>query len=116
MNEQGQKNKQKTDSNSILNLSEIGTSLSDFEEVKSQNKNFTLLSVSYFYYEEKMKSKKNNHYYMIKKEIPEKFRDRRNFIRETIINSQLHHENIIRLYGYFEDFEKESKINEIYYE
>ncbi len=116
MNEQGQKNKQKTDSNSILNLSEIGTSLSDFEEVKSQNKNFTLLSVSYFYYEEKMKSKKNNHYYMIKKEIPEKFRDKRNFIRETRINSQLHHENIIRLYGYFEDCEKESKINEIYYE
>ena len=53
---------------------------------------------------------------MIKKEIPEKFRDRRNFIRETIINSQLHHENIIRLYGNFEDYEKESKINEIYYE
>ena len=69
MNEQGQKNKQKTDLNSIINLSEIGTSLSDFEEVenKSCKKYFTLLGKSFYYYEEKMKSKKNNKYYMIKR-------------------------------------------------
>ena len=117
MNKQGQKNKQKTDLNSIINLSEIGTSLSDFEEVenKSCKKNYTLLGRSTSYYEEKMKSKKNNKYYLIKKERPE-YVQYKDYIRETKINSQLQHENIIRLYGNFEDYEKFPKISEIYYE
>ena len=62
-----------------------------------------------------MKSKKNNKYYMIKKERAE-YLQYKDYIRETKINSQLQHENIIRLYGHFEDYEKISKINEIYYE
>lgn len=36
------------------------------------------------------------------------------FKREIEIQSHLNHENIIKLYGYFEDIEKANKINEIY--
>lgn len=55
------------DFNSVQNLSDIGTSLSDFEEISSQDKNYTILGVGFSGYAEKMKSKKNNKYYMIKK-------------------------------------------------
>ena len=106
---------QTKDFNSIKNLSDIGTSLSDFEEVSTETKNYTILSRDKFVYTEKMKSKKNSRYYMIKKIIKnhEKFNNK-NFKRETEIQRQLNHENIIKLYGYFEDIEKASKINEIF--
>ena len=103
---------QNKDFNSVQNLSNIGTSLSDFEEISSETKNYTILGIDQFGFCEKMKSKKNNMYYMIKK-IPKDTRF--NIIkRENKIQSQLNNENIIKLYGYFEDIEKASKINEIY--
>ena len=110
MSEQNQKNKQNKDM--VQNLSDIGKSLSDFEEVKNQDKNYTIIRIDDFGYIEKMKSKKNNGYYMIKK-IFKKFVDLVDFKRENKIHSQLSHENIIKLYGYFEDKEKEAKINEM---
>ena len=102
------------DFNSVNNLSDIGTSLSDFEEVSKGTKNYTILDYDRISYTEKMKSKKNNRYYMIKKIIKngKKFNNK-NFKREIEIQSKLIHENIIKLYGYFEDIEKASKINEI---
>jgi len=106
---------QNKDFNSVQNLSDIGTSLSDFEEISSQDKNYTILDVDRSDYVEKMKSKKNNKYYMIKKIVKnDSHFSKKNFKRETQIQSQLNHENIIRLYGYFEDIEKVNKINEIY--
>ena len=105
---------QNKDFNSVQNLSNIGTSLSDFEEISSETKNYTILGIDQFGFCEKMKSKKNNMYYMIKK-IPKDTRfNIKNFKRENKIQSQLNNENIIKLYGYFEDIEKASKINEIY--
>ena len=102
------------DFNSVNNLIDIGTSLSDFEEVSKGTKNYTILDYDRISYTEKMKSKKNNRYYMIKKIIKnDKKFNNKNFKREIEIQSKLNHENIIKLYGYFEDIEKASKINEI---
>ena len=44
------------------NLKNIGSKLSDFEEVQNpkKNKNYTILGKGFFGYAEKMKSKKNN--------------------------------------------------------
>ena len=105
---------QNKDFNSVQNLSNIGTSLSDFEEISSKSKNYTILEVGHHFgnYTEKMKSKKNNKYYMIKKIM--KSDSLKNFKREIEIQSHLNHENIIRLYGYFEDIEKANKIKEIF--
>ena len=115
MSEQSTKNEQIKDFNSAQNLSDIGTSLSDFEEISSEGKNYTIVDVDYFGYAEKMKSKKNNKYYTIKKVIINSLHfNRKDFKREIEIQSHLNHENITRLYGYFEDIEKASKINEIY--
>jgi len=100
--------------NSVQDLSDIGTSLSDFEEIPNQYKNYTILSISYSCYVEKMKSKINNKYYAIKKIIKNsKNFKMKDFEREIQIHSQLNHENIISFYGYFEDKEEENKMNEI---
>jgi serine/threonine protein kinase len=107
---------QNKDFNSVQNLSNIGTSLSDFEEISSKSKNYTILGVDYLgNYTEKMKSKKNNKYYMIKKIMKNgRHFNLKDFKREIEIQSHLNHENIIKLYGYFEDIEKANKINEIH--
>ena len=98
----------------IIRLVNIGTKLSDFEEVENQKKNmrYTILGKGNFGYAEKMKSKKDNKYYAIKKldKISIKIKY---FIRETEIMLNLNHENIVKFYGYFEDIEKINKYKEI---
>ena len=97
------------------NLQEIGTKLSDFEEVPSKDQSFFILGKGNFGYAEKMKSKKDGKFYAIKKidESSEKSR-RKDFKRETGIMINLNHQNLVRLYGYFEDTEKIEKFKEIY--
>ena len=99
------------------NLQNIGTKLSDFEEVPHGNKSYFLLGKGNFGYAEKMKSKMDGKFYAIKKiEKPEdetKFQ-LKDFKRETLIMRDLNHQNLIKLYGYFEDFEKIEKFKEIY--
>ena len=96
-------------------LKDIGTKLSDFEEVPNDNEKFTLLGKGNFGYAEKMKSKKDNKFYAIKKlDINSKKFNLKVFKRETKIMKDLNHENIIRLYGYFKDKEDKYKYNKIY--
>ena len=99
----------------LKNLKDIGIKLSDFEEIKTESKKYTILGKGNFGYVEKMKSKKNNKIYAIKKIDKNsrqfKFKD---FQRETEIMLSLDHENIIKLYGYFEDKENINKYKEIY--
>ena len=99
----------------IITLDDIGTKLSDFEEIRSSNKNYTVLGAGNFGYAEKMRSKLNNLIYAIKKidKKSSKF-DENDFFRETEIMKGLYHENIIRFYGYFEDKENINKFKEIY--
>ena len=97
------------------NLINIGTKLSDFEEIENPAKNlkYTVLGRGNFGYAEKMKSKKNNLYYAIKKLDKEKVNNK-NFHRETEIMINLNHENIVKFYGYFEDKENINKYKQIY--
>ena len=97
------------------NLINIGTKLSDFEEIENSAKNlkYTILGRGNFGYAEKMKSKKNNLYYAIKKLDKEKVNNK-NFHRETEIMISLNHENIVKFYGYFEDKENINKYKQIY--
>lgn len=99
-----------TEIDPLKNLKDIGIKLSDFEEIKTENENYTILGKGNFGYVEKMKSKKNNQIYTIKKinknSSKFKFKD---FERETEIMLSLDHENIIKLYGYFEDKENLKK-------
>ena len=44
----------------IISLEDIGTKLSDFEEIRNLDKSYTLLGKGNFGYAEKMKSKLNN--------------------------------------------------------
>jgi len=101
--------------NPLKSLKEIGIMLSDFEEIKTENQKFTILRKDNFSFVEKMKSKKNNKIYATKKidKNSPLFR-LRNFQRETEIMFRLNHENIIKLYGYFEDKENINKYKEIY--
>lgn len=98
-----------------FNLINIGSKLSDFEEVENQNnkKQYTILGKGHYGYAEKMKSKINNTYYAIKKldksQIIEKY-----FKRETEIMINLDHKNIVKFYGFFEDKEKIEKFRDIY--
>ena len=96
-------------------LQNIGTRLSDFEEIPSEGKNFFLLGKGNFGYAEKMKSKKDAKIYAVKKidRYCENF-NMKDFKRETGIMINLNHKNLIRLYGYFEDKEKIEKFKEIY--
>ena len=50
----------------IKNLVGIGTKIEDFEPIKSENQNFTILGRDKFGYTEKMKSKLNNKVYAVK--------------------------------------------------
>ena len=107
-----------TENNFYLNkskkLENIGTSLSDFEEIKNGDKNYTILGAGNFGYAEKMKSKKNGKCYAIKKlDKKSKNFNIKNFIREIKISINFEHENLIKLYGYFEDKEKIEKFKDI---
>ena len=97
------------------NLENIGTKLSDFEEVAHEQSNYFLLGKGNFGYAEKMKSKKDGKFYAVKKidENDDSFKEK-DFKRETLIMNDLNHQNLIKLYGYFEDFEKIEKFKEIY--
>jgi len=97
------------------NLKNIGTKLSDFEEVPSGDKNYFLLKKDNLSYSEKMKSKKDGKFYIVKKIDRNSQRFHlKDFKRETRIMIDLNHQNIIRLYGYFEDIERIEKFKEIY--
>ena len=103
-----------SDLESLKNLKNIGTSLSCFEEIKNGDINYTKLGAGNFGYAEKMKSKKNKLCYAIKKlDKRSKNFNIKNFIRETKISIELEHENLIRLYGYFEDKENIEKFKDI---
>ena len=102
-------------SNAIrIRLLNIGTKLSDFEEVENHQKGtrYTILGKGNFGYAEKMRSKKDNKYYAIKKLDKSNIKIKY-FIRETEIMLNLNHENIVKFYGYFEDIEKMHKYKEI---
>ena len=96
-------------------LKNIGNKLADFDEIPDNGKRYTLLGSGNFGYVEKMKSKFNNNIYAIKKinKNSPKF-NQINFKRETEITINLKHENLIKLYGYFEDKENIFKYKEIY--
>ena len=99
----------------LKNLKDIGTKLSDFEEIKAENEKYTILGKGNFGYVEKMKSKKNNKIYAIKKidKNSPQF-NLKDFQRETELMLRLDHESIIKLYGYFDDKENINKYKEIY--
>jgi len=100
--------------NPIKYLDHIGVQLSDFEEIKHNQKNYYILGKGNFGYTEKMKSKKNNKIYAIKKLPTEmNLKEKKNFRRETEIMIHLINENIVRFYGYFKDREKKDKYKEI---
>ena len=95
-------------------LIDIGSSLSDFEEVKLGDNVFCILGKGNFGFAEKMTSKKNSEVYAIKKLDKTKNKNSKNFKRETHISIQLDHPNLIKFYGYFEDKEKIDKFREVY--
>ena len=99
----------------IKNLENIGTKLSDFEEVPHKDQKFFFLGHGSFGYAEKMKSKKDGKFYAVKKidKYSKKF-NVKDFKRETGIMIELNHKNLIRLYGFFEDTEKIEKFKEVY--
>ena len=96
-------------------LQNIGTKLSDFEEVPHGDKSYFFLGKGSFGYAEKMKSKKDGKFYAVKKidRKSKKFKIKE-FKRETEIMIDLNYKYFIRLYGYFEDKEKIEKFKEIY--
>ena len=101
----------------ITNLQNIGTKLSDFEEIINykKNKNYTLLGKGFFGYAEKMRSKINNTIYAIKKiDKNDKNFEPMDYFRETSNMINLNHENIVKLYGYFIDYENINKFKDIY--
>ena len=99
---------------SLKNIVDNNISLSSFEEIKNGDKNYTILGAGNFGYAEKMKSKKNGKCYAIKKlDKKSKNFNIKNFIREIKISINFEHENLIKLYGYFEDKEKIEKFKEI---
>ena len=99
----------------VEGLEKIGQKLSDFKEIKKSDIEFTILGIGNFGYTEKMQSKLNNKYYAIKKlnKHDPNFIEK-DFFRETEIMIHLEHENVAKLYGYFEDKEKLYKYKEIY--
>ena len=99
----------------VKNLTNIGTKLSDFEEIEDPIKKmkYTILGKGFFGYAEKMKSKLDNRIYAIKKLELSKL-DKKSFQRETTIMLNLNHKNIVKFYGYFIGKEKFEKYHEIY--
>ena len=96
-----------------LYLKDIGTSLSDFKEVKKKDKPYFILGCGNFGYAEKMLGKDNKYYAVKKLEKYSKKFKMKDFKRETQISIQLNHENLIRFYGYFEDKEKIKKFKDV---
>jgi len=96
-------------------LQNIGTKLSDFQEIPHKDKSFFILGNGNFGYAEKMKSKIDGKFYAVKKidRKSKKFK-MKDFKRETGIMIELNHPNLIRLYGFFEDIEKIEKFKEVY--
>ena len=94
-------------------LKDIGTSLSDFKEVKKGDKNYFILGSGNFGYAEKMIGKDNKPYAVKKLDIHSKKFNMRDFHRETKISIQLDHENFVKFYGYFKDKENIQKFKEI---
>ena len=101
---------------SLENLKDIGSKLSDFEEVpKDQFIKYTLIGKGNFGYVEKMKSKKNKKFYAIKKlNINAENFNLKDFKRETGIMMKLDNQYLVKLYGFFQDKEKLDKYKEIY--
>ena len=99
----------------LKNLTKIGTKLADFEEIKNSGQNYTILGKGNFGYAEKMRSKINKSIYAIKKlnKFDNNF-DYKYFLRETENMMELNHQNIVKLYGYFEDLEDINKYIVIY--
>ena len=101
----------------LRHLENIGTKLSDFQEISSETKKYFILGRGNFGYTEKMKSKLDGKFYAVKKldKNSPNFKEK-DFKRETVLQLDcgINHENIIRLYGYFEDIEKKEKFKEIY--
>ena len=96
-------------------LENIGNKLSYFAEIPENGKAYTILGKGNFGYAEKMMSTINKNIYAIKKINKNSANfNQKNFKRETEIAIDLNHENLIKLYGYFEDKEKISKYKEIY--
>ena len=96
-------------------LTNIGTKLSDFEEIGKYGKPFFILGKGNFSYIEKMRSKNDDNLYAIKKiDKNNPNFNQMNFERETEIMYGLDHENIVKFYGYFEDIEKIDKYKKIY--
>ena len=94
------------------NLENIGTYLSDFEEIENNQIKYTILVKGNFGYAEKMKSKKDN---KIKKlNINSDNFSKINFKRETMTMFGCNYENIIKFYGYVKDKENINKYKEIY--
>lgn len=107
----------KDEDKDIRYLENIGTKLSDFQEISSGNKKYFTLGRGNFGYTEKMKSTLDGKFYAVKKlDINSKNFKKKDFKRETSLqlDSDINHENIIRLYGYFKDIEKIEKFKEIY--
>ena len=94
-------------------LDEIGTSLSDFEEVKEGDKDYFILGKGLFGYTEKMKSKRNSKFYAIQKLDKKENYNYKSLIEETKIFIDLDHPNLIKFYGCFEDKEKIDKYKSI---
>ena len=94
-------------------LKDIGTSLSDFKEVKKGEKNYFILGSGNFGYAEKMIGKDNKPYAVKKLDMHSKKFHKKDFHRETKISIQLNHENLVKFYGYFEDKENITKFKEI---
>ena len=88
--------------------------LSNFLEVEENNKKYTILGLGNFAYTEKMKYKENNLYYAIKKIIPEKLGQKKDYKREKFIAKTFHHKNLVNYYGDFDAFEKFDKYKEIF--
>ena len=95
-------------------LDDIGTSLSDFEEVKEGDKDYFILGKGLFGFTEKMKSKRNSKFYAIKKLDKKDNCNYKNLFEEAQKYIDLDHPNIIKFYGYFEDKEKIDKYKSIY--
>jgi serine/threonine protein kinase len=96
-----------------IKLKDIGTSLSDFKEVKKGEKNYFILGSGNFGYAEKMIGKDNKPYAIKKLDIHSKNFHLQDFNRETKISIQLDHENLVKFYGYFEGKENIAKFKEI---
>ena len=101
--------------NSLNNLENIGTRLSDFVPIENSEKPYSILGKGNYGYVEKMRSLKNNNIYAIKKldKNDNKF-DEIYFLRETENMITLNHPNIAKLYGYFLDYENIIKFTQIY--